>query len=232
MKAREGRAADFLIDTIRAHPGEVVLYFAGPLTNLALAVRMDPGIVELVKSLRIMGASSDGGFELNWWWDPEAAAIVMREPWKEIVVTTGEAGWQVFSSERLMRQIADSKGRLAGHVREQYIDYKPREGTTLWSAMWDEIAVAALLDPSVIKRSETMYLDADIDHGAKYGHTVVWRKPEGVPTFLLPYSGPEGRDASKWLGHLEPIPGRTPATVHMEVDAARFERLFVDLMSR
>ena len=42
-KPRPGRAADFIIDTIRAHPGEVVLYFAGPLTNLALAVRMDPG---------------------------------------------------------------------------------------------------------------------------------------------------------------------------------------------
>ncbi len=81
------RAADFIIDTIRANPGEVVLYCAGPLTNIALAVRMDPGIVALTKAIYIMGGSTRGGFELNWWWDPEAAAIVMREPWKEIVVS-------------------------------------------------------------------------------------------------------------------------------------------------
>jgi inosine-uridine nucleoside N-ribohydrolase len=85
-KVRPGRAADFLIDTIRAHPHEVVLYFAGPLTNLALAVAMDPGIVPLTKALYIMGASSNGGPELNWWWDPEATAIVMRQHWPQVVV--------------------------------------------------------------------------------------------------------------------------------------------------
>jgi inosine-uridine nucleoside N-ribohydrolase len=230
--ARPGHAASFIIETVRAHPNEVVLYLAGPLTNLALAVRMDPEIVSLVKALHIMGASSGGGFELNWWWDPEAAAIIMREPWKEIVVTTGEAGAQVFSSAALMRQIADSKGRLARYVREQYLDYQPGPNTTLWSAMWDEISVAALIDASVIKRSESMYLDVDITHGPKYGHTVVWRKPAGVPSFFLPYSGPSGVDRSKWLGHLDPLPGRTAATVYMEVDALRFERVFVELMSR
>ena len=50
-KARPGRAADFIIDTMRANPGEIVLYCAGPLTNIALAVRMDPGIVKLTKAI-------------------------------------------------------------------------------------------------------------------------------------------------------------------------------------
>ena len=66
-KPKPGRAADFIIDTIRANPGEVVLYCAGPLTNIALAVRMDPGIVALTKTIYIMGGSSAGGPELNWW---------------------------------------------------------------------------------------------------------------------------------------------------------------------
>ena len=106
MKARPGRAADFIIDTIHANPGEVVLYCAGPLTNIALAVRMDPSIVPLTKAIYIMGGSSSGGPELNWWWDPEAAAIVMRSPWKQIVVTPFEAGAQVWSSEKLMRRVS------------------------------------------------------------------------------------------------------------------------------
>jgi inosine-uridine nucleoside N-ribohydrolase len=229
---RPGRAADFIIDTIRAHPGEIVLYCAGPLTNVALAVRMDPGIVPLTKALYVMGASNKGGFELNWWWDPEAAAIVMREPWKEIVVTPAETGFQPYTSEALMRRVVKAGGRLARHVQEVYLDSPAPPGMSHWSAMWDEVLAAALVDPSVIKKSETLYLDADVTRGPKYGHTVVWRPPDGVPSFFEAYSGPDPPDPEKWKGHLAPPAHLHPATVHMEVDIERFEQVFVDLMSR
>ena len=91
--------------------------------------------------------------------------------------------------------------------------------------------VASIIDPSVIKKSETMYLDVDIDHGPKYGHTVVWKKPEDIPHFFLAYSGPQGPDRAKWLGHLTPPPQLHPASVQMEVDVKKFEDMFVDLMS-
>jgi inosine-uridine nucleoside N-ribohydrolase len=223
---------DFIIDTIRAHPGEVVLYCAGPLTNIAIAIRLDPGIVPLTKALYVMGGSSGGGWELNWWWDPEAAAMVMRAPWREIVVTPGELGFEVMSSERLMRRVAERGGRLAAHVRSQYLDFVPPAGTSLWSAMWDEITVASIVDPSVIRRSETLYLGAMTDHGAKYGHTIVWRPPAGVPSFFLAYSGPDPLVREKWLSHLAPPYNLRPASVQMEVDVEKFEALFVELMSR
>jgi len=231
VKARPGRAADFIIDTIRANPGEVVLYAAGPLTNIALAVRMDPGIVPLTKAIYVMGGSSAGGPELNWWWDPEAAAIVFREPWAKIVVSPFEAGAQVWSSEKLMQRVADAGGPLANHVKQLYLRAHPPDGTSVWSMMWDELTVASIIDPSVIKKSETMYLDVDISHGPKYGHTVVWKPPADVPTFFLPYSGPDGVNREKWKGHLDPPAHLHPATVQMEVDATKFENIFVDLMS-
>ncbi|MGA9186470.1 MAG: nucleoside hydrolase [Candidatus Acidiferrales bacterium] len=231
VKARPGRAADFIIDTIRANPGEVTLYCAGPLTNIALAVRMDPGIVALTKAIYIMGGSSAGGPELNWWWDPEAAAIVLREPWKEIVVSPFEAGAQVWSSGELMQRVVDRGGPLAEHVRKMYLEAKAPAGTSMWSMMWDELLVASLVDPTVIKKSETMYLDVDIDHGPKYGDTVVWKQPADVPTFFLPYSGPNPPDRAAWLGHLKPPEQLHPASVQMEVDAKKFDDLFVELMS-
>ena len=230
VKAKPGRAADFIIDTIRANPGEVVLYCAGPLTNVALAVRMDPGIVALTKAIYIMGGSTRGGFELNWWWDPEAA-IVIREPWKNIVISPGEAGWQVWSSKQLMQRIVDAGGLLANHVKQLYVDFQPPRGTTLWSAMWDELLVAALIDPSVIQESETMYLDAVIEHGPKYGYTVVWTRPKGVPEFFLPYSGPRPRDDAKWADELVPPAQLHPASVQTKVDVAKFENVFVNVMS-
>jgi inosine-uridine nucleoside N-ribohydrolase len=231
VKAKPGRAADFIVDTIRANPGEVVLYCGGPLTNVALAIAMDPGIVPLTKAIYVMGGSSDGGPELNWWWDPEAAAMVMRAPWKEIVVTPYEAGAQVWSSEQLMRRVAEAGGPLANHVKQVYLEAKPQGGTTLWSMMWDELTVASIIDPSVIKKSETMYLDVDITHGPKYGHTVIWKPVKEVPTFMQPYSGPDPADRSKWVGHLTPPAHLHPASVQMEVDKEKFEKIFVDLMS-
>src|SRR5215471_3668313 len=131
VKPRAGRAADFIIDAIRSNPGEVVLYCGGPLTNIALAVRMDPGIVPLTKAIYIMGGNLKGGGELNWWWDPEAAAIVMREPWREIVVSPGEAGAQVMSSARLMQRVVDRGGPLARHVQQIYLDSSAPAGTSM-----------------------------------------------------------------------------------------------------
>jgi purine nucleosidase len=230
-KVKPGRAADFIADTIHANPGEVVLYCAGPLTNIALAIRMDPEIVGLTKAIYIMGGSSSGGPELNWWWDPEAAAIVMRAPWKEIVVSPFEAGAQVWSSRELMQRVVQAGGPLTQHVKSLYLDFKPPAGTSLWSMMWDELLVASLLDPSVIRKSETMYLDADISHGPDYGHTVVWKKRDDIPQFFLPYSGPDGPDRAKWSGHLIPPAQLHPASVQVEVDKEKFEKIFVDLMS-
>ena len=231
VKPRPGRAADFIIDTIRANPDEVVLYCGGPLTNIALAVRMDPGIVPLTKAIYIMGGNLKGGGELNWWWDPEAAAIVMREPWKEVVVSPGEAGAQVMSSARLMQRVVDRKGPLARHVQQVYLDSSPPAGTSMWSMMWDELLVASLVNPGVIKKSETLYLDPVIEHGPKYGETVVWKQREGMPLFFLSYSGPEPPDKSKWQGHLRPPAPLHPASVQTEVDKEKFEEVFVELMS-
>jgi inosine-uridine nucleoside N-ribohydrolase len=178
-----------------------------------------------------MGGSHRGGWELNWWWDPEAAAVVMREPWREIIVTPAETGGQIWSGEELMRPISSSRGRLAQHIRSLYMDYRPPDNNTVWSMMWDEVLVASLLDPGVITRWEDMYLDVVIDHGPKYGHSLVWQPP-GPLSFFLPYSGPDPLDEAKWRHHLEPPFNRQRARVQMEVDAKRFHDLFVTVLSR
>jgi inosine-uridine nucleoside N-ribohydrolase len=97
--------------------------------------------------------------------------------------------------------------------------------------MWDELLVASLVDPTVIKKWETMYLDADVEHGPKYGDTVVWKQQGSGPVFFLPYSGPGGPDREKWKGHLTPPSQLHPARVQMEVDVEKFDNIFVDLMS-
>ena len=81
-----GHAIDFIIDTVRADPGEITLVATGPLTNIALAVRREPRLPGWVRDFVIMGGSSGRGnttpaAEYNMWADPEAAAMVFGAGW-------------------------------------------------------------------------------------------------------------------------------------------------------
>lgn len=131
-----------------------------------------------------------------------------------------------------MRRVVEAAGPLAKHVRQIYLETRPPSGTTTWSMMWDELLVASIIDPSVIQRSEMMYLDLDIEHGPLYGNTVIWKKPSDIPTFFLPYSGPGPVDRQKWMSHLTPPPQLHQGTVQMQVDVEKFNNLFVEVMSR
>ncbi len=82
-----GHAADFLIDSLMAAPGELTLVVTGPLTNLAIALRKEPAIAEAVREVVIMGGSCSRGnvtpaAEFNIFVDPEAASIVFGAQWK------------------------------------------------------------------------------------------------------------------------------------------------------
>ena len=81
-----GHAIDYIIDTVRAAPGEITLVATGPLTNIALAVRREPRLTDWVRGFVIMGGSANRGnvtpaAEYNIWADPEAAAAVFRAGW-------------------------------------------------------------------------------------------------------------------------------------------------------
>ena len=82
------RAAQFIVDTVMANPGEITLVPLGPLTNIALAVMLEPKIAENVKEVVLMGGAANakgnasGTAEANVRNDPEAAKIVFEAPWK------------------------------------------------------------------------------------------------------------------------------------------------------
>jgi purine nucleosidase len=113
---RDGHAADFLVDSIAAAPGEITLVATGPLTNVALAVRRQPELVTQVRDFVIMGGSAGRGnvtpaAEFNIAADPEAAAIVFDAGWTVTMV-----GLDVTLQARAgaaIRQRIGGLGRLA-----------------------------------------------------------------------------------------------------------------------
>ncbi|MET8154549.1 nucleoside hydrolase [Actinoplanes sp. NPDC049668] len=87
-----GDAADLLIEAARRHPGELRVVATGPLTNLALALRREPGLAELVRTVTVMGGAVrvpgniTGHAEANIANDPAAAAEVLDAAWPVTLV--------------------------------------------------------------------------------------------------------------------------------------------------
>lgn len=84
-------AVDLIIETVRSAPGEIHVVATGPLTNIALALRKEPRIVDWVASFTIMGGSFTRGnatpaAEFNIYADPEAAAEVFGAGWTVTMV--------------------------------------------------------------------------------------------------------------------------------------------------
>jgi inosine-uridine nucleoside N-ribohydrolase len=182
-KPAEEDAAHFMIRMVRRYPGEVTIYEGGPMTDLALAISIDPQFPALAKELVFMGGSlnPDTAYpefaqtprhEFNFWFDPEAAAIALRAPWKKIVCTPVDISIKTKLTKETMARV-DAGGTALAHYMAKY--FQPGDGNDF---MWDELAAAAWLDPSIITKTETRYMNVDVDHGAGYGNTLTWGKED------------------------------------------------------
>lgn len=181
-------AAHFMIRMVHQYPHQVTIYGGGPLTNIALAVALDRDFASLARELVIMGGSirpqteekewaNTPRHEFNFWFDPEAASITLRAPWAKISQTTIDASIQT----RLVPEVTDAVFKsdcAAARYLRRYV-HLPVQGVGQF--LWDELAAAAWLDPSIIVSEKLAWEDVNTDHGVNYGDTLTWAegdKPE------------------------------------------------------
>ena len=202
-------AAHFMVRMVHQFPHEVTIYAAGPMTDLALAIALEPHFPELTKELIVMGGSinpvSDNPEfalsprrEFNFWMDPEASHAVLHAHWPRFVLTTVDISVKTKMEKALIEQIAKS-----GTPAAQYVA-KYAEANILW----DELAATAWLDPSIITKWQKLYLDVEVDHGASYGDTHAWAPGQ------------------------QPGMGESLVEVQQDLDKEKFYKEFVELMSR
>jgi purine nucleosidase len=211
-KPADEDAAHFLVRMVRKYPHEITIYEGGPMTNLALAITIDPEFTNLAKELVFMGGSlnpktDDPEFvntprrEFNLWFDPEAAHIVLTAAWKKIVCTTVDISVKTRLTQDLVDQIKKSNTPAAQYIGK----YARLRGN--YNYLWDELASLAWIDPSLITGKYTRYLDVDLNRGAEHGNTLSWTE-EDKPKI----SGP-------------------PVQIQDDLDLQRFYKEFVDLLS-
>jgi inosine-uridine nucleoside N-ribohydrolase len=202
-------AAHFLVRLVRAHPHQVTVYAAGPLTNIALALSIDPEFAALSQGIVLMGGSlnpqtddpefaADPRHEFNFWFDPEATHIVLRANWPRIDVTTVDISIKAPVTQQMLDTIAKSSTPTARYV-------------AAWSKsssyLWDELAACAWLDPSLITKEKLVYMDADLSRGPVYGNTLTWSE------------------------ELKPATGVRLVHAQVDVDLPKFQKMFVELMT-
>lgn len=203
-------AVDFIIDTVRANPGEVTIAAIGPCTNLALAVRKAPDIAPLIKRVIYMGGAffQPGNVtpaaEFNWWFDPEAARITVRSPFQEQLVF----GLDVCEKSVLKRENYDRFLKTLGNspyaalLRSTFDGKNFAQKKDHTRFIWDVLVAAVIIDPSLITKEVSQFIDVNDTWSLSYGQSLAY-----------PEHGPEGSQKAR---------------IVLEVDQKRFEDMLND----
>ena len=209
-------AADFLVRTVAANRGQIEIIALGPLTNVAMAIQKQPAFAAAVKRLIIMGgavaALPDGAgnvtpnAEFNFWVDPEAAQIVLRSG-IPIELSALNVSRKTGLTKAWYERLVSADTPLTRLIRSQ-MDQVFVKTPTRSLLMFDEVAVASAIDPTLVK-TEQLIVDVDITHGINYGVSVGGKRPwpgaEGAKTMAVQYD----LDWNRFIGMFVDRVGRT-----------------------
>jgi len=208
-------AVQYIVDTVNARPGQVTIMAIGPMTNVAMALRQEPGLAAKVKQLYIMGGAvaslPDGAgnmtpnAEFNFWVDPEAAKIALRSG-IPIVLSPLNVSRKTNLNKEWYEKLVAVDTPLTRLIRETMGPvFEKDPGRKM--LMFDQVTVASLVDPTLVTTAE-QYVDVDANHDIDYGVSVGGKAP--------------------WPG----AEGAQKMAVQYDLDWNRFIRMFVERVTR
>lgn len=213
-RLQQQHAVNFIIDTVKKYPHEVSLLVIGPMTNIALAVRMSPDIVPLIKRIVYMAGAFEvpgnttPAAEMNVWYDPEAARAVVRQPIEQAFIPLDVTNTVPMNKE-IFDRLINSDSIIAKLLKNSGFARTVQQNPKATSFIYDTLALAYLVDPSYASDVAEMWVDIDTTWGPSYGRTLGYRQPQTPPANYL-----------------------QKCRVVRRFDNERFFTLFVDLLTR
>jgi len=181
-------AARHLVEACRADPGAVTLCAIGPLTNLALALELDPGIRDTVADVIVMGGSIHAGgnvtphAEANIWHDPHAASRVFQAGWPLTMVGL-DVTEKILCHRADFAELVKRAPALGGFLDEAaqfYFDFYERDVGLTGCHLHDPTAIIAAIRPDLFG-FESMPVDVGLD-GERIAETRPAGKTDGPQT--------------------------------------------------
>lgn len=176
-KAEPEHAVNFMIKTLMESEGDVTVVTTGPMTNLAMAMRMEPKIVAKIKQIVLMGGAIANGnvspaAEFNIMADAEAAYVCFTSGRPMTMV-----GLDVTRKVLCYPEIVERMGKIENRASKLFVDLmghfcKTQKEVFGWEGgpLHDPVTLAYLIDPSVLK-VKPMNVRIDIRSTESYGRT-------------------------------------------------------------
>jgi purine nucleosidase len=177
-------AAVQLVDTVRAHPGECTIVATGPLTNLALALLLDPDLASLVADVVVMGGTVEhpGNInpfaEANIAHDPEAARLVFAAPWRvtQVGLDVTMATWLEPADLDRIQGSDTAAGRFAWRILPHYLAFYFERHGRPGCPLHDPTAAILAVDPGLASWIE-MPVEVELRSDRCRGMLLVDRRP-------------------------------------------------------
>ncbi len=176
-----GHAVDSLRSVIRANAGDITLVTLGPLTNVALALSLEPDLADCVERCYVMGGIGSGHgnvtptAEFNIWVDPEAARIVY-ESGMPITMVGWDISWKyaTFDAKQAedIRGIGTPLAQFVVDIQSTLTEYAIEESHLPGFDLPDPITMAVAIDPSIAEYHDYR-VDVTTGDGLERGITVV-----------------------------------------------------------
>ncbi len=181
IPSADEHAVDYILRTVREDPGEVSLLCIGPLTNVAMALQREPDLNDYVDEVWAMGGAVHApgnvtpAAEFNFWVDPDAAKLVLRELDVTLVDWGLSLSASVIDGEAFDR-FADADTPYADFVRtisEPVREFTREEQGIDGATQPDSLTVALAMAPELRESVGTYHADVDEREGLTRGHSVV-----------------------------------------------------------
>jgi purine nucleosidase len=173
------KGSDFLIEQIMSSPGEITLVCIGPLTNVAMAIRQEPRMVQAVREVLIMGGAiryagnTTPLAEFNTFVDPHAAHVVYHSG-MPITLTPLDVTYQCLLTRddvnRLL-QIDSPVTRFIADATRFYMEFHDEYQAIQGCVINDPLTIALAFRPELCDYQE-LYVDVDLSGGISMGKTL------------------------------------------------------------
>jgi purine nucleosidase len=181
-EVEDEHAVQALIRLANENPGELTLVAIGPLTNVALATRLDPTLPSKYKELVIMGGAiyargntPNTAAEFNIYHDPEAAAIVF-ESWPELTMSSWETTMAYPISAGLLaelRSVPTPRGEFFDKIVDKIAKFIQvvLGRNEIYAA--DAMAVAIAIEPDIVTKAQKCYVQVERMGQYSRGQTII-----------------------------------------------------------